>query len=190
MVWNNGKTHIPEQTHGVGHNVGQHVAMNRLLDEAVKVDADYFVRVDEDCFFETKQWLKKMLMISEKHLKKYKRICVLSPFIHGLRHPPPAVSQFSIGKYRMVAVDILGGICRMAPMSILRYWRWDERMSMGFGEASTFSTFCKTQPLCFIPMLRCHDIHVSHGESTDAQEALDGDWAYEHAMLQVIPYGL
>jgi hypothetical protein len=187
MVWNNGKTPIPEQTHGVGHNVGQHVAMNRMLDEMAEVDADYFVRVDEDCFFETKQWLKKLLMLQEKHLKHYKRACVISPVIHGLRHPPRPISFFNIGKYSMEAVDILGGICRMAPMSIMRYWRWDERMSMGFGEASAFATYCQIN---YIPMLRCRDIHVNHGESTDAQESLDSDWAYEHAMLQLVPYGL
>jgi hypothetical protein len=187
MVWNNGKEKIAEQTHGWGHNVGQHIAMNRMLDEAVRMDADYFVRVDEDCFFETKQWIKKMLLVSRKHYERYFRPCILSPIIHGLRFPPSPISMFNLGKYRMDAVEILGGICRMAPMGIMRYWRWDERMSMGFAEASTFSTFCQ---LNRISMLRCHNIHVNHGESTDAQEAQDKDWAYEHAMLQVVPYGL
>jgi hypothetical protein len=187
MVWNNGVVHIPSQTHGYGHNAGQHVAMNRLIDEAVLIDADYFVRVDEDCFFETRDWLKKLVALHNKHLRKYRRTCILSPLVHGLRNPPKPISRFNIGKYRMEAVDILGGICRFMPMGVLRYWRWDERMSMGFGEATTFATYCKQQ---FIPMLRCMNIHVSHGESTDAQEAQDEDWAYEHAMLQIIPYGL
>jgi len=187
MVWNNGTERIPEQTHGYGHNVGQHIAMNRMLDEAVEIDADYFVRVDEDCFFETENWLKKVLTLQERHLKKYKHACVMSPTVHGLRNPPRVVSRFMIGKHRMEAVEILGGICRMAPMIIMHYWRWDERTSMGFGEATAFSTLCQTE---FKPMVRCADIHVSHGESTDAQEAMNADWAYEHAMLQIIPYGL
>ena len=187
MVWNNGTKHIDEQTHGVGYNVGQHVAMNRLLDEACRVNADYFVRVDEDCFFETKQWLKKMLYLQQKHLKIYNRICVLSPHVHGLRMPPKLISNLRIGKYRLEAVDILGGICRMAPMGLMRYWRFDERAAMGFGEARAFARHCMAK---YIPMLRCNDIHISHGESTDAQESADPDWTYEHYMLQMMPYGL
>ncbi|MHC4621612.1 MAG: hypothetical protein ACYTEQ_28045, partial [Planctomycetota bacterium] len=187
MVWNNGDERIKEQTHGVGHNVGQHVSMNRMLDEAVLVDADYFVRVDEDCFFETRGWLKKMLKLQQEHLKKYKRICMMSPVVHGLRNPLLAISRFRLGKYEMDAVDILGGICRMAPMSLLRYWRFDERSPMGFGDATSMSRFCKIH---FIPQVRCLSIHVSHGESTDAQEAAAPEWAHEHSMLQVMPYGL
>jgi len=187
MVWNNGTERIPEQTHGYGHNVGQHVAMNRMIDEAVLIEADYFVRVDEDCFFETKGWLRTMIGLYTKHLKKYKRTCVLSPNVHGLRNPPKPISRFKIGKNRMEAVEILGGICRFMPMGLLRYWRWDERMSMGFGEATTFSAYCQMK---FVPMVRCLDIHINHGESTDAQEALDEDWTYEHTMLQIVPYGL
>ncbi len=187
MVWNNGSDRIPEQTHGVGHNVGQHVAMNRMIDEAVLINANYFVRVDEDCFFETRGWLRKMIGLYEKHLKKYQRICVLSPAVHGLRNSPKPISRFTLGKHRMEAVDILGGICRFMPMGLLRYWRWDERMSMGFGEASTFSKYCQMK---FVQMVRCLDIHVNHGESMSAQEALDKDWTYEHVMLQIVPYGL
>ena len=87
----------------------------------------------------------------------------------------------------MEATDILGGLCRFMPMTVLRYWRFDERSPMGFGDSTHLSKFCK---LKFIPQLRCMDIHVSHGESTDAQEAADPDWTYNHMMLQVMPYGL
>src|SRR3990170_4446955 len=59
FVWNNGNETIPEQTHGVGHNVGQHISMNRLIQEAVNLNADFFVRVDDDCVFKTRNWLSK-----------------------------------------------------------------------------------------------------------------------------------
>ncbi len=187
MVWNNGSETIPEQTHGIGHNVGQHYAMNRMIDEAVLVDADYFVRVDEDCFFETKGWLRTFIKLYKSHVKRYKRTCLIGPNIHGLRNPPKPISRFNIGKHKMEAVDILGGLCRFAPMTFLRYWRFDERTPMGFGDATSLSQFCKMK---YIPQIRCMDVHVSHGESTDAQEAADPDWAYNHMMLQVMPYGL
>lgn len=187
MVWNNGRESIPEQTHGIGHNVGQHYSMNRMIDEAILVDSDYFARVDEDCFFETKGWLKTMLSLYKKHLKKYKRTCVIGPNVHGLRNPPVPISRFKLGKYNMEACEILGGICRFVPMGLLRYWRFDERSPMGFGDATMMSKYFQQQ---FVPQLRCMDIHVSHGESTDAQESANSDWAYKHDMLQVIPYGL
>jgi hypothetical protein len=187
MVWNNGADRIADQTHGVGHNVGQHVAMNRMLDEAVSIDADYFVRVDEDCFFETRDWLKRFVSLYPKYVKRYNRTCIMGPNVHGLRNPPKAISRFTVGKYRMEACEILGGICRFMPMTMLRYWRFDERMPMGFGDATCISRFCQQR---FIPMLRCLDIHVSHGESTDAQEAMSAEWTHEHMMLQVMPYGL
>jgi len=187
MVWNNGEGRVPEQTHGYGHNVGQHIAMNRMIDEAALIEADYFVRVDEDCFFETKDWLKKMVSIQQRHLKKYRQICVLSPMVDGLRNPPVWFAAFCIGKYKMKAVNILGGICRMAPMGIMRYWRWDERSAMGFSEATNFATYCQANS---IPMVISMNIHVNHGESTETQEAENPDWAYEHTMLQIVPYGL
>jgi hypothetical protein len=187
MVWNNGNEPIDWQTHGNGFNVGQHVAMNRMIDEATGKRADYFLRVDEDCEFQTKGWLAKMVHIMERHRQIYKRPCVLSPFVHGLKSPPTTIGDFWMGKWHMQIVPMLGGICRIAPMSLMRYWRWDERMPMGMSEASTFSRYCAQVK---VGMLRCVDINVSHGGSTEAQESANPAWAYEHDMLQLVPHGL
>lgn len=187
MIWNNGADRIPDQTHGVGYNVGQHVSMNRLIQEAADMDADWFLRVDDDCVFQTKQWLAKMVRIVTRHIATYKRTCILSPFVHGLRNPPDSMGDVYIGKYHCQIVPILGGVCRMMPMSHLRYWRFDERMPMGWSEATSYSRYCI---LTKMPMLRCTNIEVSHGESTNAQEAADPDWAYESEMLKMTPWGL
>lgn len=187
FVWNNGDAPIPDQTHGVGHNVGQHISMNRLIDEANELNADWFLRVDEDCVFQTRNWLAKMIRIVQRHVVDYKIPCVLSPYIHGLRNPPTAMADVRIGKYTCQIVPILGGICRLMPMSHLRYWRFDERMPMGWSEASTYAKYCA---LTRMPMLRCPQIEVSHGESTDAQESADPSWAYESEMRKMVPYGL
>lgn len=187
MVWNNGAERISEQTHGVGYNVGQHVSMNRLIQEASDIGADWFLRVDEDCVFKTPRWLSKMVHLAEKHLAIYKRPCVLAPFVHGLRNPPQSLGDLWMGRYHLQIVPILGGICRLMPMSHLRYWRFDERSPMGFGEATNYARYCM---LTKMPILRCTNIEVSHGESTDAQEAADPKYAYESEMLKMTPWGL
>lgn len=187
FIWNNGEKPIPEQTHGVGHNVGQHISMNRLIQEAVDLNADWFIRVDDDCVFKTRDWLAKMIRLQSLHHKKFNRYCVLSPYVHGLINTPVRMGEVEIGKYICHIVPILGGICRMMPMSLLRYWRFDERMPMGWSEASTFAKYCLQT---FTPMLRCVNIEVNHGRSTDFQVAENPEWAYEHLVLQTIPYGL
>lgn len=187
MVWNNGAERIPEQTHGVGYNVGQHVSMNRMIDEASRLHADWFLRVDDDCVFQTPHWLQKLMHIAMRHVAVYGRPCVLSPTVHGLRNPPQSMGDMYIGKYRCQVVPILGGICRLMPMSHLRYWRFDERMPMGWSEASTYAKYCM---MTHMPILRTINVEVSHGGSTDAQEKADPDWAYESEMLKMCPWGL
>src|SRR3972149_3698423 len=49
MVWNNGDAPVPGQTHHFGHNVGQHISMNRMMQEAATNRADWFLRIDDDC---------------------------------------------------------------------------------------------------------------------------------------------
>lgn len=186
-VWNNGDAPIPDQTHHYGHNTGQHIAINRLIQQAATNCADWFVRVDDDCEFQTRDWLARMMHVQKRHVAIYKRPCVLSPYVHGLRNVPKAMGDVRIGKYHLQIVPMLGGICRMMPMGHLRYWRFDERMPMGFSEASAYARYCIQTGM---PMLRCVNIEVGHGGSTGEQEKADPDWSYEHDMLQHTPYGL
>lgn len=170
------------------HNRGQNIPMNEMIDEAVKLDARWFLRVDDDCFFERpKQWLKHMLNMQTFLMQRLGSHCVLGPQVNGLRNPPETVSTQRIRGGKIEAVSILGGICRMAPMMTLRYFRLNERMPMGYGEALQLANLCAAKG---IPVIRDCTMVVTHGDSTDKQESSDSDWAYEHAMLQAIPYGL
>ena len=199
MLWDNGSDPETQQwiyeqypqfinwLHLNDHNAGQHVAMNRMIDKASRIRADWFIRIDEDCVFETKKWLSSMLRLQKKHKERTGIYCILSPKVGGLKAPPPPLADIKIGKYHCDVVSILGGICRMSPMALMRYWRFDERMAMGYSEATTFSVFCKMNKM---PFLRFKDVIVNHGGSTEKQEADDPDWAYEHNILQYVPYGL
>lgn len=185
-IWWNGEGD-PVGGFGAGHNVGQHIAMNTMLTKAANLGADYFLRLDEDCVPKTKNWLRKMVNFAEWHLREKKRPCIVGPQVHGLENPPKALGQIRLGRHRIDLMEIMGGICRLHPMSVVRYFRWDERLPMGFGEARQLSSFCMAHG---IPMLRMADVHVWHGEGTKKMQEADPDWSYRHDMLQAVPYGL
>lgn len=186
--WLHGNQHRMHYLNICGHNRGQNIPMNDMLDEAVRCGADWFVRVDDDCFFETpRQWVKHLLSLERFYLRNSGRHIVIGPVVKGLRNPIAAQGTMHIRAGKAEMVPILGGICRIMPMSLMRYFRFNERMPMGFGEASQLANFCAERNM---PMVRDCTMTVTHGDSTDAQEAGDSDWSYEHAMLQALPYGL
>jgi len=191
MLWANGPmADDVKQGHAWMHehpfNVGQHIAHNEMLDQCMTRNYDYHIRVDDDCWIAGKKWLSKLLRLFDKAATmKYGRLC-LSMAIDGLDNPPPTVEKLWIGGTLVEHVEILGGIFRMTPMGIMRYFRWDERLPMGMGEARQFSHFCGGLN---VHLLRATNVHATHGESTRKQEE-NTAWAHEHAMLQSIPSGL
>ena len=168
-------------------NAGQHVAHNEMLDECVRRGVDWHIRVDDDCWFTTRKWLKRLLSVQDKIKKTTKNYFVLGINVHGLNHPPKFKMAYEFGKEVIEEVEILGGIFRMASMKTIRYFRWDERLPMGFGEARQFSRFCDE---IGIRMFRMRHIQCTHGDSTKKQQECNPDWDYEHDMLQYIPLGL
>lgn len=196
MLWVNGATSSPHSDghayfHGHPFNAGQHVAHNEMLDECVRRKVDWHIRVDDDCWITTRTWLKRLLKI-QKQLKDLRggNYAVLGLNISGLDAPPPSTHArgFDLKDNTIIEnVEILGGIFRMTPMYLMRYFRWDERQAMGFGDATQFKSYCESAGL---RMFRVRNIHASHGGSTQAQIASGGDWNYEHDMLQYMPLGL
>lgn len=194
MVWTNGAgdetvaylRQQPVRLFNCPDNAGQHIAMNEMMDESSRIGATHFLRVDEDCFPQTPNWLKRLLDVHVA-LDKAKIPCVLSPAINGLKHPPPARCYVNAAHRRFERVDILGGICRLHPMPLLRHFRFEERLPMGGGEASQLSSLCRALG---VPMLRYPKVQVSHGGSTQEQEEADPIWAHRHDMAQYIPVGL
>src|SRR3972149_4171013 len=56
-VWNNGAEKVSGQTHGVGHNVGQHISMTRMIQDAIAPRARFFHRIHDVSVFVTKNAL-------------------------------------------------------------------------------------------------------------------------------------
>jgi hypothetical protein len=126
------------------------------------------------------------MAISEAGKGDSGRRAVVAPNIEGLDSPPKAIYTYEMGKETVHHVDILGGIFRMAPMSLMRYFRWDERQAMGFGDASQFRSFCENS---HTNLLRVQGVRASHGESTQRQN-VDSAWKIRHDMDQYMPLGL
>lgn len=176
--------------HEHAFNVGQHVAHNEMLDECVRRGYDWHARVDDDCWITTKTWLKRLLAVQEEIRSLRKSYAVLGMNVCGLNDPPAALQAYwlELGRREKIErVGILGGIFRMAPMSVMRYFRWDERQSMGHGDATQFARFCESAK---IDMWRVATIRCEHGGSTNKQRDADTNWNYEHDMLQYMPLGL
>jgi len=197
MLWVNGETdHSLADGHAFYHahpfNVGQHIAHNAMLDECVKRGVKWHIRVDDDCWITTRTWLRKLLAMQEEIKRIRGKYCVLGINISGLNSPPQAIRAFESspghtdgGIFELVG--ILGGIFRMTPMYLMRYFRWDERQAMGSGDATQFRSFCESTDT---PMFRVRTVRASHGHSTNQQNELDRMWEYQHDMDQFMPLGL
>ena len=72
---------------------------------------------------------------------------------------PPIGQKYRIGHREIEVCDILGGIFRMTPMRFMRYFRWDERLPMGMGEAKQFANFCESSN---ITLLRTRSVSATH----------------------------
>src|SRR3990172_12956925 len=178
LLWVNGaSSHKQADGHSYYHshpfNVGQHVAHNEMLDECVRLDVDWHIRVDDDCWLGTRKWLPRLLDAQEAIKRQRNKYAVLGLDIAGLQNPPLTTQAYEFGRERLERVDVLGGIFRMSHMSIMRYFRWDERLPMGFGEASQFASFAKSIDA---DMFRVSTVKASHGESTKKQQQVNEAW--------------
>lgn len=157
-----------------------------MLDECTRRGYDWHIRADDDCWIGTRNWLKRLLAAQEAIKRLRGKYVVLGINIKGLNDPPTTLVGYEIGREVIEQVDILGGIFRMSSMSLVRYFRWDERQAMGFGDATQFRSFCESTNT---ELLRVAGIKATHGDSTNKQQ-LDEVWSHEHDMLQYIPLGL
>lgn len=163
-------------------NCGQHVAHNEMLEECIRRGYAWHVRVDDDCWIINRKWLKKLHSVHEQ----VGAAIVTSPSIEGLDFPPPAESAWEMDGTVIEKVDMLGGIFRMTPMSLMKDFRWDERLAMGFGDATQFRSFCRSAG---VPMFRVRGLRATHGESTQRQNT-NAAWKVQHDMDQYMPLGL
>ena len=204
MLWSNGAIDptLADNCvyfHQHAFNVGQHVAHNAMIDECVQLGITWHIRVDDDCWMKTKAWHRRLMSVMENVKKLRGKYPVLGIRVDGLNNPPQTIAvasdgqqrarllEFKVGNEKVEAVEIVGGIFRMSHMSLLRYFRWDERQAMGFGDATQFKSLCESTGT---DMLRVASVRCTHGESTNKQNEANPSWSHEHDMLQYVPLGL
>lgn len=104
-------------------NQGISRASNKAL-EMIGNGYQIIMKIDNDCFFKTNNWLKKMVEIWEVNRK-----LALSCYVEGLRDNPGGSQRFEYGTICGEFVGItkhLGGICHFVDASGYENFRWDE----------------------------------------------------------------
>lgn len=170
--------------HLKGENIGQHIAWNEAFDLAHERGYDYFLRLDDDCEFISKRWLKKLVYASTLFNDKF----IISPTIKGLNYPPDRSSPcIHLGQQIEFLRAAIGGICRLHPVALLheRGFIADVRKPLGSGDATGIGTWCKENT---IPMVYLKRVRVRHAKSTTVQEREDPDYFQHHDIFQHIPY--
>lgn len=161
-------------------NVGQHVAWNEIYHK--RDDAQYIIKVDDDCEFLTHAWLRKLVDASIALDDKM----ILAPAVRGLKHPPTTSQPLSVhGIPLRFLVDAIGGVCRLHPVPLLQQHNYlaDVRWPLGGGDATGIAHWCREN---MIPMAYVTSVRVRH--STAKQEAADPTHFSHHPLLQAIPY--
>lgn len=161
-------------------NIGQHVAWNLAFDKAQDSKYDLFLRLDDDCDFITKRWLKKLVEFSTKTEHK---MCI-SPTIRGLRNPPNTSQVVDIEGVPVVfSVYAVGGICRLHPVKLFKDFVADVRKPVGGGDATGIANYCRDKS---IPMVYVKHVRIKH--VTQEQEDSDMHHFAFVRLFQHIPY--
>lgn len=175
---------VIQGVHVKEENVGQHVAWNEAFEMAVKGGYEYFLRIDDDCEFITKRWLRKLLRFSALLDDKF----ILAPLVRGLKNPPEKSHIVSVkGIPLEFLYGAIGGICRLHPVKLLQARKdpfiADVRKPLGSGDATGIAAWCRQHT---VPMAYTRQVRVRH--CTRSQELDDPDHFQEHDLLQTVPF--
>jgi glycosyltransferase involved in cell wall biosynthesis len=177
-------TGLVDDVHIYADNVGQHVAWNEAYSRAKAEGAKYFLRIDDDCEFLSKRWLKKLVACSRAFEDKF----IVSPTVKGLKHPPARSQICTVSGIEVeFLVDAIGGICRLHPISLLDEqdvpYVADVRKPLGAGDATGIASWAREHK---VPMAYVRQVRVRH--STARQEKADPTYFENHGLYQVVPY--
>lgn len=175
---------IIDKAHYSDENVGQHIAWNAMFELAVSKGYKHFVRIDDDCQFISKRWLKKLVNFSTLVDDKF----IISPVVKSLKNQPKRSSLVYVkGLPVEFLVEAIGGVCRFHPVSLLANeddpFIADARKPLGSGDATGIAAWCRRNT---IPMVYYRQTRVRH--NTVNQELADPSYFHSHDLLQTVPY--
>lgn len=171
-------------------NVGISRGSNQAL-EAIGNGYDIIVKVDNDCRFLSKSWLKT-IMDCYVIVRSY----VLSPYVEGLIDSPggvprrrldnPALSPYGyIGKNLVGFAPHLGGICIAAPREAYEGFRWREVDFFHGIQDAEFSQHCLNQGFALAYL---ENIKVEHIDTYLGQDEKYPEYAKKKKTLKSTKY--
>ena len=102
-------------------NIGVCRGLNKLLDLAFEIeDYDVVVKFDNDCELTQPNTLRDVAQLTNDGG------CLLSPRILGLRNPPQAMRQLTIGGELILDIPQIGGIFLASPSWVFNEFRYNE----------------------------------------------------------------
>ena len=106
-------------------NKGISIASNQAVKEIRKGNYDVIVKVDNDAYFKTNGWLKKMVEIYESF-----PMIALSCYIEGLKDNPggaPRADYITMADELIGLTQHVGGICHFVEARAYDGFEWDEK---------------------------------------------------------------
>jgi hypothetical protein len=175
---------VVKEVHVKEENVGQHVCWNEAAELAFEAGYRHFLRVDDDCEFLTKRWLKKLLESSSRLDDKM----ILAPVVKGLKRPPRKSNVCQVNGVPLeFLAEAIGGVCRLHPLKVLMDGEGkfvaDVRKPLGSGDATGIAAWCRQH---VVPMAYTRHIRVRH--NTTKQETVDPAHFEFHSVFQCVPY--
>jgi len=164
------------------YNLGISKGSNQALDK-IGDEYDIIIKVDNDCEFETENWLKDTVDLIEKQ-----HGLVLSPRVEGLRDSPggvPRTQYFYIGDELLGIVPHVGGICVAAHKSAYDKFRWEDNDFLHGEQDYVFSQHCKRigKMLCY------YEKHiVEHMFTTEGQLKRSPEYFENRSKLKTTKY--
>ena len=147
-------------------NKGISIASNQAID-AIQRDGDYdiIVKVDNDAFFITPDWLKTMVKIWKSNHR-----LAMSPYVQGLRDNPggaPRIGWGWIADEYLGMTKHIGGIVCFVDADAYREWRWGEEDFLHGVQDLEFSQYLV---LNGFQLGYLENYFVEHCEGTEGQE--------------------
>lgn len=147
-------------------NVGISRGSNQALDEISKQNYDIIGKVDPDCLFISKDWLKTMVRIWKSNHK-----LAMSTYIQGLRDNPGGAPREFYGYLFADKVQVgfsrhIGGICVFTTARAYKDFRWDENAFLHGEQDLEFSQYIRTRgyACCYL-----ENLFAEHYEGTAGQ---------------------
>lgn len=154
------------EVHYSEDNKGISIASNTIVDRIKEFDYQIVMKVDNDAYFKTSGWLKKMVEIWGKNNK-----LALSCYIEGLVDNPGGAPRVAYGLIANEVVGIthhLGGICHFVDARGYSDFRWDEDSTLHGVQDLEFSKHLAKNKY---QMGYLENYFVEHKDGTSGQHA-------------------